>query len=161
MTIPLWNDEEFRSFLFTMRHGIFGPMPEEFTFERFIDQARLRIAPEVQRRVLAEVGAATDASGIARAALAVLEDEAFGQRRTWLLVSPDPWSVLVDLVTREIRSSYRATVRTRADRRALEGIRAASSRSELSAGEADGLDDGDEMDAATTAREDGRASPQG
>ncbi len=144
MDTPLWSDDEFRSFLFSMRNGVFGPTPDEFATAAFIEQARLRVAPDVQRRVLSEVGAATDASGIARAALALLEDEAYGRRRTWLLVSPDPWGVLTDLVVREVRASYRATVRRSGDRRALAGIEVASSRVAIEAGE----EDDDEVDAA-------------
>jgi len=159
MATSFWSDDEFRSFLFTMRNGVFGPMPEEYTSDRFMEQARLRIAPAVQRRVLADVGAATDVSGIARVALAVLEDEAFGKRRTWLLVSPDPWGVLTDLVAREIRSSYRATIR-RADKRALDGIRAASSRPELGAADSDPVELSGEVDASVSPRSDDSASAQ-
>lgn len=94
----------------------------------------LRLAPAVQRRVLAEIGAVVDADGVARAALKIIEDEVWGKRRTWMLVTPDPWGLLTELVTREIRTSYRACVPRRDDARVLTNIQAVSSRAEIAGG---------------------------
>ena len=148
MNDEYWSDAEFRSFLSALRNcGCLSAGADDTDRERFIRQARLRVAPDVQRRVLADVGAVTDADGIARATLEVLEDELWGKRRTWIMVTPDPWGLLADLVTREVRASYRASVRRRRDDRALDGIEKASSRIELTAGDAT-----DDEDAGEPAR---------
>lgn len=140
-----WSDAEFRSFLSALRSdGCFSPTLDDTDRERFIRQARLRVSPEVQRRVLAEVGAVTDADGIARATIDILDDELWGKRRTWLMVTPDPWGLLADLVTREIRASYRASVHRRRDDRTLDGIQKVSSRAELTPGAEDDDADADE-----------------
>ncbi|KZE91835.1 hypothetical protein [Microbacterium sp. TNHR37B] len=111
MDTTLWSDDQFRSFFAALRdHSCFAE-PDDAQRDAFLVQARLRLAPEVQRRLLTDLGATTDAQGIARVAWEALEDEAWGKRRSWLLVSTEPWGVLVDLVTRQIRESYRASVR--------------------------------------------------
>ncbi|RZI94732.1 MAG: hypothetical protein EOO67_04055 [Microbacterium sp.] len=143
-----WSDAEFRSFISALRSdSCISPAVDDTDRERFIRQARLRVAPDVQRRVLADVGAMTDADGIARATLEILEDELWGKRRTWIMVTPDPWGLLADLVTRGIRSSYRASVRRRRDDRALDGIEKVSSRAELA-----GLDETGDAEADEPAR---------
>lgn len=135
MNDPLWSDDEFRSFLSALRGGdLFTPGVDGADRDAFVRQARRRVAPEVQRRVLADIGVPLEASGIAATALDVLEDELWGKRRAWLTVAPDPWMLLADLVTREIRRSYRASVR-RADDRVLSGIVQASTRTALPAGD--------------------------
>ncbi|MFT4281000.1 hypothetical protein [Microbacterium sp.] len=111
MDTSLWSDDQFRSFFAALRdHSCFAE-PDDTQRDAFLAQARRRVAPEVQRRLLADLGATTDPDGIARVAWEALDDEAWGKRRSWLLVSTDPWGVLVDLVTRQIRDSYRASVR--------------------------------------------------
>jgi hypothetical protein len=148
MNDEFWSDDEFRSFLSALRGGgFFSAGIDDTDRERFIRQARLRVAPDVQRRVLADVGAITDADGIALATLEILEDELWGKRRTWIMVTPDPWGLLTDLVTRDIRVSYRASIRRRRDDRALDGIEKASSRAELTSGE-----ETDDADAGEPAR---------
>ncbi len=143
MNNEYWSDAEFRSFLTAVRGGsCFSAGADDAERESFIRQARLRVAPDVQRRVLAEIGAMADPEGIARATLEVLEEELWGKRRTWIMVTPDPWGLLADLVAREVRASYRASVRRRRDDRTLDGIAKASARMEISAG-----DDADETDA--------------
>ncbi len=143
-----WSDAEFRSFLSALRSdSCFSPTVDDSDRQRFIRQARLRVSPEVQRRVLAGVGAMTDADGIAHATLDILEEELWGKRRTWITVTPDPWGLLTDLVVREIRSSYRASAGRRRDDRALDGIEKASSRAALASG-----DDSDDADADEPAR---------
>lgn len=134
----LWSDDELRTFITTLRGGgLFAPEVDSTERDRFVAQARLRIVPEVQRRVLAEVGAATDASGVAHVAFEVLERETWGKRHTWLMVTTEPWGYVTDLVAREIRSAYTAAVRRRADAKALKGIAAASSRPEIDPGTAE------------------------
>jgi hypothetical protein len=96
-------------------------------------QARLRVVPEVQRRLLADVGVTVDPYGVAIIAFEALE-EWWGKRRTWLMASSDPWGFLTDLVTRELRSAYRAAARTRGDGKQLAGIATASKRAELEGG---------------------------
>lgn len=148
MNDEFWSADEFRSFLSALRGGgLFTPGIDDIDRDRFIRQARLRIAPDVQRRVLADVGAMTDANGIARATLDVLEDELWGKRRTWIMVTPDPWALLADRVTREIRSSHRASIRRRRDERTLNGIEKASTRAEVTSGE-----ETDDADAGEPAR---------
>lgn len=124
-----WSDDEFRSFLAALRRcGLCSDGPDDTDRDSFVRQARRRLAPEVQRRILADVGAVTDAVGIARAALDVLENELWGKRGTWLMVTADPWGQLTDLVTREVRASYRASARRGPDARVLRGIEKASAR---------------------------------
>src|SRR5690349_2463646 len=147
MNDEFWSDDEFRSFLSAVRAGgFFSAGADETDREGFIRQARLRVVPDVQRRVLADVGAMTDAEGVARATLEILEEELWGKRRTWIMVTPDPWRLLADLVAREIRASYRASVGRCRDDRALDGIAKASSRAEITSGE-----DTDDADAGEPA----------
>lgn len=129
-----WSNDELRSFLIALRSGgIFdsGRDVDDAQRERFRAQAASRIVPEVERRVLAEVGAVIDPQGIAAVALEVVEEQNYGPKHTWLMVTEDPWSFLTDLVTREVVTSYRAAVRRRSDDKVLKGIAAASSRREL------------------------------
>lgn len=122
-----WSDDEFRSFLAALRTRDFlSDGPDDSDRDCFVRQARRRLAPEVQRRLLADIGAVTDAAGIARAALDVLEDEMWGKRGTWLLVTSDPWRQLTDVVTRAIRTSYRASTRRGSDARKVRAIEKAS-----------------------------------
>ena len=132
MNDVLWSGDEFRFFILKLR----GPLDadvDDGERQRFIRQARLRIAPEVQRRILANIGALTDLDGIACAALDILDDLLWTKRRTWITVATDPWGVLTDVVTRRVQKSYRATFRED-DARALDGIAEVSSRAELGAG---------------------------
>ncbi len=131
MDTSLWSDDEFRSFFASLRGDFFATGIDDIDRERFIAQARVRVAPEVQRRVLADIGATTDAAGIARVTFELLEEQAWGKRRTWMLVTSDPWGMLTDLVTREVRSSYRSSVRRRGTKGDLDGIARVSSRPAL------------------------------
>ena len=136
MNESLWSDDEFRAFFSDLRgEGLFSSGADDCDRDGFRAQALLRVAPEVQRRVLADIGIPIDASGIAATALDVLEGERWGKRRTWILVAPDPWRLLCELVTREIRRSYRAHTPRRADERALAGIAQASTRASLTVGD--------------------------
>ena len=137
MNDSLWSDDEFRSFATALYDGgLLSPLAND-SEERaaFRRQAELRVAPEVQRRVLAEVGAVVDVSGIGYATLTVLEEQLYTRRRAWIMVTPDPWALLADLVARDIRSSYRATVRHRADTRTLTAIAHASTRAPITRGD--------------------------
>jgi len=138
MDDSLWSDDEFRSFFTSLRTDCCSPALDDDARARFLRQARLRVAPEVQRRLLADVGATTDADGIARVAYEVLDDEAWSRRRSWLLVTTEPWALVVDLVTREIRRSYRASTKRRGTTADLDGIGRASSRLALPGGADDG-----------------------
>lgn len=138
MDDSLWSDDEFRSFFTSLRTDCCNPAPDDDARTRFLHQARLRVAPEVQRRLLADVGATTDPDGIARVAYEVLDDEAWSRRRSWLLVTTEPWALVVDLVTREIRRSYRASTRRRGTAAHLDGIGRASSRLALPGATDDG-----------------------
>lgn len=142
MTNASWRDDELRAFFSALRGGgIFSAGPDDDERHRFIAAARLRLAPEVQRRLLTDVGAVTDADGVARAALDVLERELWGKAGTWLMVTVDPWGHLTDLVVREIRGSYRATVRVRTDRRAVKAIAEAAPHEGESEGDQHESDD--------------------
>ena len=137
MPESLWSDAQLRTFLSSLRAGgIFAPDVDVFERAEFIRQAGLRIVPEVRRRVLAEVGATVDAHGVALIAYQVLEDAKWSKQATWMMVAPRPWEFIADLVAREIRTSYRATARTRGDDKKLAGIAEASSRAELEPGSA-------------------------
>lgn len=131
MDTSLWSDAQFRSFFASLRDDCCSSPLDETERDAFLRQARLRVAPDVQRRLLADLGATTDAEGIARVAFEVLEDEAWGKRRSWLLVTTDPWSVIVELVTQRIRASYRSSMRRRGTKGDLDGIARASTREAL------------------------------
>lgn len=131
MNTPLWSDDQFRSFFAALRSDVCGSDRDDDARDHFLAQARVRIAPVVQQRLLADVGATTDPGGIARVALDVVEDEAWSRRRSWLLVTTDPWTLVADLVAREIRSSYRSATRRTGGKRDLDGIARASSRRAL------------------------------
>lgn len=134
----LWSDDELRAYIAALRDGGFFSTPDEVDRERFIRQARHRLVPEVQQRLLAEVGAVTDPSGVARIAFEVLEEETWGKRHTWLMVTAEPWGFLVELVHRQIRAAYRSSVRKLKDEdKRLKGIAKASSRGELGPGRAE------------------------
>lgn len=135
-----WTDDEFRAFITTLHSGgLLGPEPDAYERARFLREASVRLVPDVQRRVLADVGVTISPAGVASVAYDVLEG-VWGKRRTWLLVTVDPWGFLADLVAREIRSAYRASARSRRDGRELAGIAHASSRPELAAGTIDDSD---------------------
>jgi hypothetical protein len=134
MNDSLWSAPRFREFLTLLRGGMFGPPIEEEEREAFLQQARLRIVPDVRRRVLADVGATVDADGVAVVAFELLEDSALDSRRTWLLASSDPWRYLTDLVVRELTEAYGESVRRGGDDDELAGILSASMRPELEAG---------------------------
>jgi hypothetical protein len=146
MIDDLWSDDEFRSFITGIHDGNFDTADADGGRAAFRRQALVRIAPDVQRRMLADIGVAVDASGIAHAALDILEDEMWGKRRVWLIVAPDPWSLLADIMIRRIRRSYRATVR-HSDARTLAGIAKASTRAALT-GDAVGEEAADSEDAS-------------
>ncbi|MCL2514424.1 MAG: hypothetical protein FWD85_04015 [Microbacteriaceae bacterium] len=141
MNTVLWSDEQLRSFINTLRDRACGSDSEAEDRAAFMRQAEARIVPRARREVLAAVGAVTSADGVASVAFDVLEHEIWSKRRSWLMVTTDPWALLTDAVTREVCSSYRASLR-KSDRKALKGIAAASSRPELESG-APGPADGD------------------
>lgn len=129
-----WSNDELRTFFTALRSGsIFAPSADvdDATRETFRAQAMRRLVPEVERRVLAEIGAVVDPRGVAAVAIEVAEDTTWGSRHTWLMVTDDPWAYLTDLVTREITKAYRGAVRRRGDEKVLKGIEAASSRREI------------------------------
>lgn len=121
----IWSNEELRNFLSSLRAcDPFGSGSEvdEDARERFRDQALRRVSPEVERRLLADIGAVLDPRGIASVALEVIEDHAWGARHTWMMVTADPWEHLTELVVREIRRAYRRAVQSRGDAKKLKGI---------------------------------------
>lgn len=130
----LWSDQRFREFLTLLRGGMFAPPIDDEQREEFLGQARRRIAPDVQRRVLADVGASVDGDGVALIAFELLEDCAWDSRRTWLLASSDPWRYLADLVVREVTAAYGESVRRDGDDAELAGILSASTRPQLETG---------------------------
>jgi hypothetical protein len=131
----MWSDRRFREFLTQMRGGMFAPPIDDEEREEFLQQAEMRLVPEVQRRLLAEVGATVDAYGVAVIAFEVIEDSAWDSRRPWLMASVDPWAFLSELVTRELATAYRETARPAGEDDDLAGILAASSRRALGAGD--------------------------
>jgi hypothetical protein len=133
----LWSAQRFRDFLTLLRGGMFAPPIEDEERDAFLHQARVRIVPDVQRRVLADVGATVDLDGLAVVAFEMLEDCAFDSRRTWLLASSDPWRYLADLVAREVAGAYGESVKRVGDDDELAGILSASTRPELEAGASD------------------------
>ncbi|MDQ4215091.1 hypothetical protein [Microbacterium capsulatum] len=129
-----WSNDQLRTFLIALRSGgIFdaGRDVDDADRVHFRREAANRIVPEVVRRVLADVGAVIDPRGVAAVALEILEEEAYGAKHTWLMVTEDPWSYLTDLVAHEITRSYRSAVRRRSDDKVLSGIESASSRREI------------------------------
>ncbi|WP_127818047.1 hypothetical protein [Microbacterium sp. CPCC 204701] len=133
----LWTDHRFRTFLLAMRGGLFGVGVEDDERDAFLEQARRRIVPIVQRRVLAEVGATVDDQGVAVVAYELLEESAWDRRRTWLIASSDPWGFLADLVVRELKAAYGETSGVRGedgDEAELAGILAASTRRGIEGG---------------------------
>ena len=120
MTTDFWSDEQLRSFINSVRDRSYGSEAEAEDRATFMRQAEVRIVPAVRSRVLAEVGAVTSPDGVASVAYDVLTDEAWSKRRSWLMVTTEPWALLVDAVTREICSSYRASSR-KSDKKALKG----------------------------------------
>jgi hypothetical protein len=141
----LWSDDELRTFLTDLSgRGLLADEPDPELREAFLRQARLRLVVRVQQRLLADIGTTVDPSGVAHVAYEILEDGRWTKAHTWLMVTTDPWSVIADLVFREIRSAYRATVGDKRDDKRLDGIRKASTRLELPAG----ADDGDSTDDA-------------
>lgn len=136
----LWSDDELRSFLTRLRDGsgLFSePAIDEVDRARFIDQARIRVVPEVQRRILAAVGARTSEAGVAAVAFEVVESLVWGKRHTWLMVSTNPWALLTDFVATEVQQAYRSVIATPQERKLLKGIAEASSRTELTQGDED------------------------
>lgn len=140
----LWSAQRFREFLTLLRAGMFAPPIDDDERDEFLRQARARIAPDVQRRVLAEVGASVDGDGVALIALGggvtadsfeLLESCAWDARRTWLLATSDPWRHLADLVAREVTAAYGESVRRVGDDDELAGILSASTRAQLEAGD--------------------------
>ncbi|AYG04200.1 hypothetical protein D7I44_12105 [Gryllotalpicola protaetiae] len=126
-----WSDRALRDFITRIRDLDFGMHLGEDERDGFIRQAEVRLVPEVRRRVLAEIGATIDAHGVASVAFETLEQETWGKRHTWLMVTTDPWAFLTDLVTDEVRGAYKASARSRADAKRLKGIAEASPRAEL------------------------------
>ncbi|MEJ1089057.1 hypothetical protein WDU99_12110 [Microbacterium sp. Mu-80] len=130
-----WTNDELRTFLTALRAGgIFNVGEENLDRDGFRRQALRRIVPEVQRGVLAEVGAVVDPRGVAAVALEVVKDTAWDPEHTWLMVTEDPWGYLADVVSAEIRRAYRKAVRSAGDGKALKGIAEASSRLGIEAG---------------------------
>lgn len=147
MTNSSWRDDELRAFFSALRGGgLFDTGPDDEARDRFIAAARERLAPEVQRRLLADVGAVADRGGIARAALDILERQMWGKAGTWLLVSADPWAHLTGLVVREVHASYRATVQVRSDARTLKAIAKATRREGSSDGDGAERESGDQTE---------------
>ncbi|WDH79001.1 hypothetical protein PTQ19_00730 [Microbacterium esteraromaticum] len=138
MPESLWSNDELRRFLTACRdRSIFSIGEDEIDNDGFHRQAMLRVAPAVQRRVLAEVGAVVDLKGVAAVTLEVAKDSSWDPQHTWLMVTEDPWAYLTELVATEIRTAYRKAVRRRGDEKELQGIASASSRRELGRGEGD------------------------
>ena len=131
----LWSAQRFREFLTLLRGGMFAPPIDDDERDEFLRQARARIAPDVQRRVLAEVGASVDGDGVALIAFELLESCAWDARRTGLLATSDPWRHLADLVAREVTAAYGESVRRVGDDDELAGILSASTRAQLEAGD--------------------------
>lgn len=130
-----WTNDELRTFLTALRAtGIFGSGEEDLDRDGFRCQALRRIVPDVQRRVLAEVGAVVDPRGVAAVVLEVVKDTAWDAEHTWLMVTEDPWGYLADVVSAEIRRAYRKAVQPTGDAKALKGIEEASSRLGIEAG---------------------------
>lgn len=135
----LWTDQRFRTFLLAMRGGLFGVGVEDDERDAFFAQARRRIVPVVQRRVLAEVGVTVDEHGVAVVAYELLEESAWDRRRTWLMATSDPWGFLADLVVRELTAAYGETSGVRGedgDETELAGILSASTRRAIEGGNA-------------------------
>lgn len=148
MHIASWSDDQFRSFMTALRDSGFPSLEVGVDVrDGFLAEARTRLVPQVQRRILAEVGVTTAAAGVALVAFEILERETWGKRHTWLLASSDPWGVLTELTAREVRAAYRTIVEPAADRKKLKRIAAASSQPEIEPGSTSG-DGADALDGA-------------
>ncbi|MFE5410208.1 hypothetical protein [Microbacterium sp. NPDC056569] len=130
----LWSAQRFREFLTLLRGGMLAAPIDDEERDEFLAQARVRVVPDVQRRLLAEIGSTVDGDGLAVIAFELLEDCAWDNRRTWLLASSDPWRYLAELVAREVTGAYGEVVRRAGDDDELAGILSASTRPELEAG---------------------------
>ena len=107
-----WTDSELRAFVEAESHFSFwsDASEREDDRNRFRAEARARIVPSVQSRLIERVGVVTDPDGITMVALDLAlelccEDDA----RRWLLVSTEPWDFLTAWIIREIVKSYKAT----------------------------------------------------
>jgi hypothetical protein len=139
MNDAMWSDRMLRDFITRLRDRDFDAVADDGEREDFLREAQLRLVPEVRRRILAEVGATVDSRGVAAVAFEVLEQESWGRRHTWLMVTTEPWAFLAELVADEVGKAYRASIRSRADSKKLKGIAKASTRAELESGREGGL----------------------
>jgi hypothetical protein len=132
MSIEYWSDRDLREYVVSATE-VFLP-DEEWQAKRAQFCAQIaRIAPAIQSRVLAEVGATTSADGIALFAAEVVEH--FDGPRAWLVVSATPWDYLERWVGDEVIAAYGRAAGTTDDAAELAGITAASTRRAITDGE--------------------------
>lgn len=126
-----WGDDDLRRYLLRA-DGLFWMGPEQAEEHRAECIREMgRIVPGVQRRLLERTGTTTSARGLAMLAAEAIE-RSHDPRRFWLVASTTPWEHLEDWIADDILVIYkRADKRRKKDKKALEGIAAASSRREI------------------------------
>jgi hypothetical protein len=106
-----WSDNQLRNYVMRESYVAWprGQLELGTLREQFLAQARLRIAPAVQAKLLARFGALTDPEGIAMVSIDLAQDLCGrDDARRWLLVSTEPWDSLIEWIAREIVKSQRS-----------------------------------------------------
>jgi hypothetical protein len=138
MSSERWSERELRAFVMRApRLNCADSELAEVERRAFRAQVVAFVAPGIQSRVLSEVGSLTSLEGIAVLTCELLEDGDWvdGKKRTWLLVSAEPWQYLEQWIAESVIHNYRAMIGGRAkDRKVLAGIAAASTRNAIEGG---------------------------
>jgi hypothetical protein len=131
MSSQSWSDDDLRRHVLHQRGFFESPSADdELRRAECIRQMR-RIVPALQRRLLEDVGAVTDAGGVAVLAAEII-DRSNDMRRYWLVASTTPWGHLEEWIGDEREQLYKkAEKKRKKDRKVLDGIATASSRREL------------------------------
>lgn len=107
MTENLWSATDLRRFVRAVEVAWCGEDVADDVRAAFRAQVQARVAPVVQARLLASVGAVVDAEGVAVVADSLVDDGCCDDERRWLLVSPDPWAYLADWTASAVARAYR------------------------------------------------------
>jgi hypothetical protein len=131
MSGHVWTDDDLRAHVLHRRGFFDSPTTEDEARRADCITQMQRIVPALQRRLLEQTGAATDANGVAVLATEAI-DRSNDPRRWWLIASITPWQVLEEWMADELIDRYKKAAKKRKkDTKALAGIEAASSRREL------------------------------
>ena len=121
-----WSDDELRDYV-----ARFEEDPSIAAYRRagFHREVLARVAPAVQRRMLATVGVTVSAQGIALMTSEVVDHNGYwSAERTWLLICDEPWEYLTQWASKRATGAYRRTVGKKSAKSSLKGIEAASTR---------------------------------